>query len=210
LLGHQHPDDEWFIANNIPLTEKYEWKRDPLTDEILEPIYQTKTTRAPAQLAVKLLTGLIPAVFGESVRHDVVARGHVVHVVEPQKFQKLPEATDAVDATFTEVEGQPRALPPPDDVPERADIQELRAKAAALLRDGPRNPTPTAPVDTGAGKAVAGDPVERRKGEATLNDPNLYQPQPRQPQPSCARKAVNDPSAFRTDPKGGNLRSVIK
>jgi hypothetical protein len=189
--------DEWMLDNFLdPARDRYLWTEDGT------PRFLTKITQAPAAIKIKLLTGLLPRIFGDKVSHDVTVRGAVVHTTEPPRF--AADSVPAVeDAEFTEVR---EALPAPV---ERDDISALRRAAAELLERGPKNPTPTAPVDLGAPRGEEKPTSEYQGGpKGGLHDPAIYKPQPKQEPPSYARRSSVD--AARTSPRGGNLDRSIK
>jgi hypothetical protein len=161
--------------------------------ERVEPLWETRTVPQPASLRATVLRGLLPQTFGERADVNVTHRGAVVHVVEPAKYIPRAEREHVVDAQFSEV--TPRLSAPEP----RPDIEMLRAEAARLMREGPRNPTPQGIVKDANGLPVGrtkpvndpADDVRIMKPNIPLGDhPRAYtqpKPEPR-PRPSYARQ----------------------
>ena len=125
--------------------------RDPITDEILEPVYEYKQTMLPASLRQKVSVRLVP-IFRERAELDVKHTGQVVFRHEPGKYIPMAQRaqpSEVVDAQFTEV-GKP-ALPSP---PPRPDLEQLRALAAQLDRDPNRVTRPQGVVLDSMGRPV--------------------------------------------------------
>lgn len=135
-------------------------------------IQATRREHVPASLRQKVLAGLLPQTFGDKADVNVNHRGAIVHVIEPTPYHKLKAQHEAdqqvVDGQFAEVaaDGKPALAPPPL----RKDIEFLRAEAARLMREGPKNPSPALPVlDANLRPVGSTKPV---------NDPPDDQPEP--------------------------------
>jgi hypothetical protein len=197
---YRHRSDQWMIENGLdPAIDRYEWIRDPLSDEILGPKYQRKEAKPSAQLVIAALRAMLPASWSEKVDHDHHVSGQVIHQLRPPEFvsRNTPQKQEAAvidDADFSDVP----ALPPPVEN-ERPDIAELRRKAAELIQNGPKNPKPTAPVNTGLPLDDGAPSTEYGGGPRA---------QEQQPQPSYARRTSVD--AERTSPRGGNLNRSVR
>jgi hypothetical protein len=143
-----------------PVRDRWQWRVDDEGNRI-EPLWEVRTTPMPASLRATVLRGLLPATFGEKAEVNHNLRGAVIHHVAPAPYVSRAEraqleSKDApIDAEFT-------ALPAPE-VEARPDIAELRARAAQLLRDGPKHP-----VAEGVVKDANGAPISARK--RTMDD----------------------------------------
>lgn len=155
---------------------------DDMRDQLLDPVRDrwlwnyneaggrttpkvvTRTEQIPASLRAKVLAGLLPQTFGERAQIDHRVQGAVVHIMEPPKYiphSQREQQAEVIEGQFTEVCD---ALP----APERADIAALRAEAERLMREGPRNPKPDAPVQV----------LGRGDGDAKPTRENVAPPRP--------------------------------
>ena len=177
-----------------PVRDRWLWLYNDAGERV-EPLWEVKTVPQPASLRATVLRGLLPQTFGERADVNVTHRGAVVHVVEPAKYIPRAEREQIVDAQFSEV--TPRLSAPEL----RPDIEMLRAEAARLMREGPRNPTPQGVVKDADGLPVGrtkpvndpADDVRIVKPSIPLGDhPRAYlqpKPEPR-PRPSYARQPL--------------------
>jgi hypothetical protein len=131
---------------------------DPVRDRLMwtpqdengvrHPIGLFRNSVLAASLRTKILSGILPRIYGEKLSVDHQVRGNVVHTYEARAFVGRAERVQldgqTVDAEF-------RELPAPE---ERPDIAELRRMAAKLAVDRPH----TAPED--ASKVPIGKPTE--------------------------------------------------
>ena len=158
-------DDELLEELLDPRVDRYLWNYDPLTDERTTPIYQTRVTQIPASLRQKILSGLAPTVFGDRTEINHRVQGSVVHTIQPAPFVSRHAVID----------GEFKALP--SSVEQlgdgRLDIAELRARAAVLMREGPKNPLPDAPVKDAMGNVVGKPPIADKPDDAPLPLPTV-------------------------------------
>jgi hypothetical protein len=215
---------EWFAENEEwPGQLKYEWERDLITDEILQPlrpIWQTKIVQSSAQIKIRALASHLSQ-WSEKIESTHTVQGHVVHHMAVPKF--VPKAVreqtgDVVDADFTEVREQ---LPGPDA---RRDITELRAQAERILNDPNRVTKPTGTVRMGDGTPLndrrAGaekpdhedelPPAPRSVAADKPRPKEATQAQPARP-PSYARRETNNPyDANARAAPAGSKRSITR
>lgn len=195
-----HRPREWFEAQGLDYdVDRYEWTRDAITDEILEPIYQTKTVHVPASLRQKVLSGVLPKTFGDkvAVNHDV--SGQVVHTIAPPVFVSRRSAEPVIDAQFSEVVGE---LPAPPTPEQRPDVQRLREQFSEIMANPNRRTKP----DNPAAVPVYG----RNEGDAAdkLTTPSAPRPAAEHARaytrPTMAPTPTRPPSAYPagTDPRG--------
>lgn len=208
-----HRSREWFKAQGLDYDiDRYVWLRDPLDDSIIAPVYETKRVEMPSAVKVKALAGLLPKVFGDkqTIDHNVAVQA--VHRIEPASFRSRAVSAaplgEVTDAEFTEVTPQLSAPPL------RKDIEQLRAEAAELMRNGPKNPRPQGIVKDAMGQPVGRvksiddppDDVQRDRPQRDLRDsPRAYE-QPR-PQPAPQRPPGNYPSY--ADPRRGRAMKIL-
>lgn len=163
------PDAEMEAQGLRPSIDRFLWERDPITDERLAPIFQTRTTDMPSSLQAVALRGLLPSVFSEKseVTHNV--NGAVTHIIEPAKFVpraerlaiEAKERGEVVDATFTEV------------TPERPDVAALRAEWEARKADPNRVTQPRGVVLKGDGTPVGAKAMNDLADDKPIEKPQI-------------------------------------
>jgi hypothetical protein len=114
-----------------PRIDRYLWNYDDEGNRTT-PKLQTKNTKVPVALTIKVLSSLIPRVFGERSTVDVQHAGAVVHLVTPGRYVSRADRERVIDGEYV-------GLPPPEP---RPDLEALRAEAARLAAEGPKNPEP--------------------------------------------------------------------
>jgi hypothetical protein len=144
-----------------------------LLDEAGRRQQATRVEQVPASLKVKLLSGLLPRLYGDRV--DVNVTGQVVQIVEPAPYAR-PKTIEHVD--------------------ERPDIAELREQARRLALEGPKHRQPTKAVTVyGRERDMADDvPLEKPKLESLRDHARAYEVErPPQPKPNYHKRGAPDP-----------------
>jgi hypothetical protein len=193
-------DDEAMVAVGAdPIRDRWLWRRDEITDEKIEPIWQTRKVEMPASLKATVLRGLLPRTFGEKaeVTHNLNAA--VVHTVAPAPYVTIAErraiesqkSGDVVDASFEEVK------------PERPDIAALRAEWNARQANPNKITQPRGSVvlkgdGTPVGSKTVDPPDDKPLGTRPATEhPRAYtqdKPPQREPRPPSGYPSRSDPT----------------
>jgi hypothetical protein len=187
-----------------PVRDRFLWTEQD-ADGIRQPVGVFRNSVLAASLRAKVITGILPKIYGERVAIDHKVSGGVVHTYQPQAFvpraERVQLTSSPVDAEFKEIAAPDRNLDP--------DIVELR-RMAAKLSDPNRitKPEDATKVPIGRPVETAFRPTREDAGETTAHDAVRELPANKQPHTAMPQAPERPSYARKTDPHNPSNRAV--